>query len=169
LVKLLTDKHGYNEKDGKVSGSRDPSVGLKGATVDLRGKERILIVDDDRALLGMVAELLHRFGYAPMLAESGEKAVEIVRSGKEKIDPVILDLSMPGMGGQGCLTEMISMEPKLKVVVASGYSSSRKVKDVLECGAVGFIAKPYHYNHMLKVVRDCLDGGKSPEGRGGAR
>jgi PAS domain S-box-containing protein len=118
--------------------------------------EKILVVDDEMLLLEMVGDLLDRFGYAPIIAESGERAIEILKAEKGLIDLVILDLSMPGMGGYRCLKEMLGMEPDLKVIIASGYSANQKVRETLRSGAAGFIAKPYHYNDMLKKIRDFL-------------
>lgn len=118
--------------------------------------EKILIVDDEKLLLEMAGELLGRFGYAPILAESGEQALEILKREKTAVDLAILDLSMPGMGGYRCLKEMLGMSPGLKVIIASGYSANRKVKETLRSGAAGFIAKPYHYNDMLKKIRETL-------------
>jgi len=119
--------------------------------------ERILVVDDEPLLLEMVGDLLNRFGYVPIAAESGERAIEILKAETGLIDLVILDLSMPGMGGYRCLKEMLGMKPDLKVIIASGYSANRKVRETLDSGAAGFIAKPYHYNDMLKKIREFLD------------
>jgi CheY-like chemotaxis protein len=128
--------------------------------------ERILVVDDEMLLLEMVGDLLCRFRYVPIKAESGERAIEILESEKGRIDLVILDLSMPGMGGYRCLKEMLGMQPDLKVIIASGYSANQKVRETLKSGAAGFIAKPYHYNDMLKKIRDFLDWQGSGKKRG---
>jgi len=105
----------------------------------------------------MVGDLLSRFGYVPIVAESGERAIEILQGEKGLIDLVIMDLSMPGMGGYRCMKEMLGMKPDLKVIIASGYSANRNVRDTLKSGAAGFIAKPYHYNDMLRKIREYLD------------
>lgn len=124
----------------------------------LGGKgERILVVDDEVLILEMVGDLLTRFGYVPIVAESGERAIEILQGEKGLIDLVIMDLSMPGMGGYRCMKEMLGMKPDLKVIIASGYSANRNVRDTLKSGAAGFIAKPYHYNDMLRKIREFLD------------
>jgi PAS domain S-box-containing protein len=124
---------------------------------DLCGSgEKILVVDDEKLLLEMVGDLLGRFGYVPILAESGERAIEILRVERGRVELAILDLSMPGMGGYRCLKEMLGMSPGLKVIIASGYSDDQKVRETLRSGAAAFIAKPYHYNDMLKKIRDSL-------------
>lgn len=118
--------------------------------------ERILVVDDEQLLLEMVGEVLTKFGYVPILAESGEKAIDILKERGRGVDLVILDLSMPGMGGYRCLKEMLLMDPALKVIIASGYSANQKVRETLDSGAAGFIAKPYHYSDMMKKISDFL-------------
>ena len=128
------------------------------------GTERILLVDDEKLLLELLGELLGRFGYTPLFAESGESALEILKAEGSRIDMVVLDLSMPGMGGFRCLQEMLGMDPNLRVLIASGYSANRKVNEALKSGAAGFVAKPYHYSHMLQKIREILDDGRRHKG-----
>jgi DNA-binding NarL/FixJ family response regulator len=71
---------------------------------------------------------------------------------------VILDLGMPGMGGEKCLRELLRMNPAVKVLIASGYAATQTVHGILEAGATGFMAKPYRLEDMLKKVREVLDG-----------
>jgi DNA-binding NtrC family response regulator len=127
------------------------------------GTERILLVDDEKLLLELLAELLIQFGYTPLLAENGERALEVLKAEAGRIDMVVLDLNMPGMGGLRCLQEMLGMDPGLKVLISSGYAASRKVNEALKSGAAGFVAKPYNHAHILEKIREILDGGK-PKG-----
>ena len=120
------------------------------------GNETILLVDDEKAILDMGKNMLERFGYTVIKAESGEKAIEIYKAQKERIDLVILDLGMPGMGGHKCLKELLKIDSRIKVIIASGYSEIGKVKETVESGASGFIGKPYQLADMLKKVREAL-------------
>jgi PAS domain S-box-containing protein len=134
------------------------------------GTETILLVDDEEAVLDVVKSMLERSGYTTITAESGERAVEIFskvhrsegreEERRDKIDLVILDLGMPGMGGHKCLKELLKIHPKVKVVISSGYSESGKMKETLESGAAGFIGKPYRLVDMVKQVREILDKGE---------
>ncbi|MEW6667931.1 MAG: response regulator [Thermodesulfobacteriota bacterium] len=121
------------------------------------GTERILLVDDERLLLELLAELLVQFGYTPLLAENGERALQILKEEAGRIDMVVLDLSMPGMGGLRCLQEMLGMDPGLKVLISSGYAASRKVNEAMKSGAAGFVTKPYDHAHILQEIREILD------------
>jgi DNA-binding NarL/FixJ family response regulator len=70
---------------------------------------------------------------------------------------VILDLSMPGIGGYKCLKMLLEIDPEIRIIVSSGYSFDGPVGDVLKAGAAAFIAKPYQLSEMLKTVRKALD------------
>jgi len=123
------------------------------------GHETILFVDDEETLLNLAQDMLRQYGYTAIIAESGERAVEIYKTEKDRIDLVILDVGMPGMGGHKCLQELLKIDPEVKVIIASGYPGSGKVKETLESGAAGFIGKPYNLKDMLKKVREFLDQG----------
>ncbi len=121
------------------------------------GSETILLVDDDADVLKSGKAMLERRGYSTIMAESGERAVEIYEKEKELIDLVILDVGMPGMGGHKCLEHLLKIDPGIKVIIVTGYAPSGKVKETLESGAVGFIAKPFLLTDVLKRVREHLD------------
>jgi two-component system cell cycle sensor histidine kinase/response regulator CckA len=125
---------------------------------DYRGAETIIIVDDEPDILDIGQNTLEQFGYTVLMARSGEEAVEVYSRHGNRIDLVILDLGMPGMGGEKCLQELLCMNPSVKVLIASGYASTQTVQSILEAGATGFMAKPYRLEDMLKKVREVLDG-----------
>jgi PAS domain S-box-containing protein len=135
--------------------SRMPS-GVEATTPG--GTERILLVDDEPAVLAIGREILTEFGYKVDLADRGEEALNIVAARQDRVDLVLLDLSMPGMGGEQCLVELKRNRPNLKVVVASGYSAAQTVDRLRDLGAVGFISKPFRLEEMLREIRRVLDG-----------
>jgi two-component system cell cycle sensor histidine kinase/response regulator CckA len=125
---------------------------------DYRGAETIIIVDDEPDILDIGQNTLEQFGYTVLTVRSGEEAVETYTRQGDRIDLVILDLGMPGMGGEKCLRELLRMNPAVKVLIASGYAATQTVHSILEAGATGFMAKPYRLEDMLKKVREVLDG-----------
>ncbi len=125
---------------------------------DYRGAEAIIIVDDEPDIIDIGQNTLEQFGYTVLTARSGEEAVEIYTRQGDRIDLVILDLGMPGMGGEKCLRELLRMNPAVKVLIASGYAATQTVHSILEAGATGFMAKPYRLEDMLNKVREVLDG-----------
>jgi CheY-like chemotaxis protein len=114
-------------------------------------------VDDEESIRNLGVELLTSFGYEVTTAPDAEDALEIYDKENGKIDLVILDLNMPGMGGRRCLENLKKMDPTVKIIVASGYSVDGPTKDVLEAGAKGFVSKPYEVRQMLQVIRKILD------------
>jgi len=122
-----------------------------------RGSETILLVDDEEALRDLGQETLQGQGFSAIPAESGERAIEIYQEKKDRIDLVILDVSMPGMGGPRCFQELKEIDPKVKVIIATGYSANGRVKEMLEAGAAGFVGKPYRLADILNKIREVLD------------
>ena len=121
------------------------------------GRETVLIVDDEASIRDFASQTLQRFGYTVYVAASGEEALEIFSDKNTRIDLVILDLGMPGMGGYKCLRVMLKQDPSAKAVIASGYSGDGQVNKALESGAVGFIGKPYLIEELLTTIRTVLD------------
>lgn len=121
-----------------------------------RGEE-ILLVDDEEAIRDIGRDLLTESGYRVLTAESGEQALALYTDRLNDIELVILDLSMPGMGGRRCLTELLRIDPRARVIIASGYSRDGQVDPLLTSGAAGFLAKPFKFNELLKTVREALD------------
>jgi CheY-like chemotaxis protein len=121
------------------------------------GQETILLVDDEPALRELGQQTLSEMGYQVLVAGSGEEALETYRRRLGELDLVILDLGMPGMGGQRCLEAILALNPRAKVIIASGYSANGQVKGSLEAGAAAFVPKPYRRLDLLLTVRDVLD------------
>ncbi len=126
------------------------------------GRERVLLVDDEEALLQMGYRFLTQAGYAVWTATSGEQALSTCRSLDPKPDLVVMDLGMPGMGGRKALQEMLAGDPQVKIVVASGYAADTQVQEALENGARDFVAKPYRRTELLTTVRRVLDAPSGP-------
>jgi PAS domain S-box-containing protein len=121
------------------------------------GSETILLVDDEEFIRDVAVQLLREFGYTVLTAANGEAALEIYRKEHGRIDLVILDLIMPGMGGMKCLGKILEINPQGRVLVASGYSASGPAREAIDAGARGYLGKPYDIDKMLAVIRDVLD------------
>jgi DNA-binding NtrC family response regulator len=121
------------------------------------GDETILLVDDEEGLRTPAEILLRSHGYNPISAVNGENALEIYQAKSEKIDLVLLDLIMPGMGGEKCLEEIIKINNKVKVIIISGYANIETGDGIIEKYAKDFIVKPYESSNLLKIIRNVLD------------
>lgn len=122
------------------------------------GRETILLVDDEENILTVGQEILGMYGYQVVTAASGEEAIAIFMERGGNVDLVVLDLSMPGMGGQLCLELLHQLTPAAKVIISSSYTNDRLAQELVAAGAQGFIGKPYRLTDMVKKVRDALDG-----------
>lgn len=119
--------------------------------------ETILLVDDEEQLRDIGKLQLERWGYRVITAASGEEALDLYQQHTEEINLVILDISMPGMGGHKALKELLKLNPGLKVIISSGYSLSGQLNDVQNNGAAGFIAKPFSAEEMLGKIKEVVN------------
>ena len=134
----------------------DPAS-LDDATLLPRGDETILLVDDEEALRTLGSSMLRGQGYQVMTAANGEEALRVFGPQGSPVDLVLMDLGMPGMGGLKCLRAILTLDPMAKVVIASGYSAEGQVKEALQEGATGYVAKPFRRAELLTTVRKVLD------------
>ncbi len=123
---------------------------------ELKGRGTILLVDDEDMIWDVIADMLQRLGYTLVLAGNGLEAVEIYEGNPGKIDLVILDMIMPEMDGHKAFFRLKEIDPKVKVLLSSGYVSEENVKSVLEAGAAGFLKKPYRMVDLAKKLREIL-------------
>jgi nitrogen-specific signal transduction histidine kinase/ActR/RegA family two-component response regulator len=121
------------------------------------GTETVLLVDDEDAIRDLGKQILERFGYKVLTAVDGESALDLYRREQDRIDLVVLDLIMPGMGGKRCLEELLKANARARVLIASGYSDTVPIKETVALGAKNFIGKPYEIRKMLAMVRQVLD------------
>ena len=121
------------------------------------GDETVLIVDDDPALVTLGQQVLERYGYHALTAESGEAALAAYRAHGECIDLVVLDLNMPGMGGEKCLSEMVRLKPDINLILTSGYPPDGNLRETIAAAGCEFIGKPYPLDALLRKVRDVLN------------
>jgi signal transduction histidine kinase/PAS domain-containing protein len=121
------------------------------------GSQTVLLVDDEKVLRDLGARALEGAGYKVLAAQSGEEALEFFREGHAGLDLVIMDLGMPGMGGGRCLKAMLEINPRAKVLIASGYAADGQIEAALESGAAGYVAKPYKRADLLAKVRSVLN------------
>jgi PAS domain S-box-containing protein len=123
----------------------------------VKGSGTILLVDDEDMVLGVGKEMLERIGYDVLVATSGTEAVAVHRKHKDDIDLVILDMIMPDMGGGETYDRIKENNPKVRVLLASGYSINGKAAQIMERGCDGFIQKPFNMKELSGRIREILD------------
>jgi len=124
--------------------------------VILKGRETILLVDDERAIITVTKEILEALGYLVLVAANGGEALEIYQENKDKIDLVILDMIMPDMSGGETFDRLKEIKPDIKVILSSGYSLNGEASGIMARGCRGFIQKPSSIAVLSQKVRDVL-------------
>lgn len=144
----------------------ESSIEEKNFEKEIRGDEKILVVDDEEDIRNLTKEILEHYGYQVLLAKDGKEAVESYKEKSEEIDLVVLDLTLPCMKGEDVMKKIIEMEPNARVIVSSGSPDEERKKILLKLGAKAFIRKPYPFEKLLRLIREILDKNKLEERRG---
>lgn len=123
-------------------------------TEGLGGKPKVLIVDDEQAILRAYSRVLVGHGYAVTTAGSGELALEMLE--KDPVDVVVSDLTMPGMTGIDFLREVRKKDPDLPVILMTACPSTESAARALEFGALRYLLKPVAKDAMDRALKDGL-------------
>ena len=123
------------------------------------GCEVILVVEDEASVRMLVAGLLKRYGYKVLEASTGKDALGVWQNHRAQINLLLTDLIMPdGMTGLELATVLQAENPRLKVILTSGYSPDLAGEFGKQLNGHSFLAKPYNPKALARTVRDCLDG-----------
>jgi PAS domain S-box-containing protein len=122
----------------------------------------ILVVDDEPALREMAGVILENSGYKVLAAKDGREAVEIFRQEASKIAAVLLDMTMPVMGGHEAFRLIREIQPGVPIVMSSGYTELAAREALGGDAVAGFIQKPYTASRLVTSIREALE----PSGRG---
>ena len=122
------------------------------------GTGTVLLVDDEATVRTVAAAMLGRLGYTVLVAGSGEEALECFARERTRIDAVVLDMVMPGLGGHETFDRLRALDPGLRVLLASGYSLNGEARGLLERGCRAFIQKPWSFAELSRKLRQVLDG-----------
>ncbi|SRR6266487_2623054 len=123
-------------------------------------RECILLVEDESQVAEFAAEILAEEGYKVILAPDGFEALKIYRNIGKQIGLVILDFFLPVMDGDAVFDELRALNPKVDVVLSSGFAEQNKINSMLDLGLRGFIPKPYSSKKLLAQVRSTLDASR---------
>jgi len=123
----------------------------RAAAPDLRGKETILVVEDQPEVLHFTAEVLESYGYRVIPAVNAGEALMICEQENAGIDVVLTDVTMPRIGGLELVERVAKLRPEIKAVYMSGYS------DVAPGGdGVHFLQKPFQPEELAAKIREVL-------------
>jgi len=116
----------------------------------MTGKQRILVVDDDRRMVKTICDILRVKGHDPEPAYSGEEAVERVQGGC--FDCVLMDIKMPGINGVDALKMIKGISPRLPVVLMSAYATEQQAEEASRQGAFAVLTKPVDVQMVLSFL-----------------
>ncbi|WP_420632407.1 response regulator [Candidatus Leptofilum sp.] len=125
---------------------------MKGSTIS----GVALVIDDQDAILSVAEDMLTARGMKVMLANSGPKGLELFQAHHESIDVVLLDLKMPGMGGDEVFVKLKEISPGVRVIVTSGYSEQETLDYLANNQDVTFLQKPYRFRSLTETVMSIL-------------
>jgi len=165
--------------DGRSMRSSRKGEAKRGATVDalesngngvpagLRIKnahgerEYLLLIEDEPDVADLASDMLAQEGYRVVIARDGFEALKIYEKMGKQIGLVILDYFLPVIDGDAVFEELRALNPKINVVLSSGFAEQTKVASMLAQGLRGFIPKPYSREKLLEQVRSTLDAANS--------
>ena len=107
---------------------------------------KILVIDDEQGIRDLLDTLLRRKGYDVVLAESGQKGLELFR--RERPDVIVLDLKMPGMDGLTVLQQVHSLDPGKPVIILTGAGTAEAEQQVRALGVTEYVEKEFSL-HLL--------------------
>jgi two-component system cell cycle sensor histidine kinase/response regulator CckA len=126
----------------------------------VRGKGRILLMDDEESILEVTGEVLTYLGYTVEVARDGEEAIDLYRNAyksSKPFDAVIIDLTIRGrMGGRETIQCLLSIDPQVKAIVSSGYCDDPVMANYREYGFCGVVAKPYTIEELSETLQRVI-------------
>ncbi|HTG01203.1 MAG TPA: PAS domain S-box protein [Nitrospirota bacterium] len=126
-----------------------------------RGSGRVLVVDDEAMIRDVLEKILQRQGYDPVSVPDGRDAVSLYNESKKNGKPfnvVIMDLTIPGgMGGKEAMAKLLEIDPKVKVIVSSGYSNDPIMAHFRDYGFRGVVTKPFTMNKLSEMVKRVIE------------
>jgi CheY-like chemotaxis protein len=124
------------------------------------GTGKVLVMDDEAEVRNVVGDMLKTLGYEPVFARDGAEALAVYQNAARSgsiFDAVIMDLTIPGgMGGKETIKKMLEVDPRARVIVASGYSNDPVMSAFESYGFSGVIAKPYTMDTLAMTLRSVI-------------
>ena len=123
----------------------------------VKGSECILLVDDEEGPIEVEKLMLKELGYSVITAENGMEAIDIYAKNSDKVDLVALDMIMPEMSGKATYEALKKINPAVRVLLVSGYSTNKQTEELFELGCKGFIQKPFDIMELSQKLREVLE------------
>jgi CheY-like chemotaxis protein len=119
----------------------------------------VLVVEDEPALASIFRRALEQRGYRVVSAADGRAALRVVEEQDGRIDLLLSDIVMPGMGGRELVWRLRESHPDIKVILASGYTDAGGALQMMEEDEdMIFVSKPVDLRVLLDLVEDTIGG-----------
>ncbi len=128
----------------------EPSIAIK-------GKERILLIDDEDQIINIEQQILERLGYQVTPKTDSEEALEEFAAQPDRFDLVITDMTMPKMTGDQLARRMMEIKPQIPVIMCTGYNEAISEEKALAMGIDKFVMKPIVKDVLASTIRRVLD------------
>jgi CheY-like chemotaxis protein len=140
---------------GTSAAQEKPSV----ARSDWRGRGTVLVVDDEESVREVAERMLQDFGFDTLTAVDGQAAMETMDSVGDQVTAVLLDLSMPRMGGQEAFRRLREARPDLPVIMMSGYTEHMVTPQLSGAGPglTAFLQKPFVAEDLMAILRQMAE------------
>jgi PAS domain S-box-containing protein len=117
----------------------------------------VLVIDDSDIVRNVARAVLERAGYRVTLAENGKRGVEIFSQTPDAFSIVLLDLSMPQMGGEEALGHLLRLRPNAKVLIVSGHGETEVRRKFGDSRTASFLQKPFSAGRLVQKIREVLE------------
>jgi CheY-like chemotaxis protein len=121
---------------------------------DKKHRSCLLVVDDDPSMSGLLNKALQEWGYDVLIAKNGREGLDLVE--RRPVDGILLDMHMPVMDGRTMLDELRWLGHHMPVLMMSGGSDERSLRQLLQEGAQGFFLKPFNLSSLQQVCRQVF-------------
>ncbi len=132
------------------------SAAVRGMPSEVTGHGSILVVDDDDGVRAVARSLLQRQGFQVLSATNGREALEMYAEHRDQVRAILLDLTMPIMGGEETLRRLRAADPLVRVVIMSGYSDVDVEGTFSGAGLSGFLQKPFRADDVYRALAVAL-------------
>ena len=121
-----------------------------------RGTGTVLVIDDEEIVRRTAQATLKRFGYEVVVAEDGRQGLDAFRRLADRVDVVLLDMTMPVMSGEETFRKLRGIRPDIKVILSSGYNEAEAIRNFSGKGLAGFVQKPYTSARLAEAISSVL-------------
>ena len=117
----------------------------------------LLLVDDEKMYLEMMADMLHTLGYSVVAIDSGLAALDYFEQHPQEFDCLVTDMTMPGMTGVQLARRVLQIRPEFPIVLATGFSELVTKEQALAIGIKTFVMKPLVKKAIAEAIRQAID------------